>query len=727
MQRPNLQRQNAFREPIFEIPRNTSASDAPEAPRVTRAPRGGLPEGYIDLTDSLENKSLRHPDETGAVGIAPGPHAEALINALFDYPSHRSPLDVLTGNDRQALWSLYTLMAHGVVDAVQICQQAAQQSGHATDRLPHALMRTGLAEGADLAERINELKAMGHDPDAPDSKGRSAASIAAAANRPDCLIALEASGVDISKPDRRGRTALHHAIKSGAFATCRFLLERHRENPLVINPAAGQTSNGHAVAHFINQTDLYGRSALHYLAALPQALIERAPLVQVRSVIDHLMRGGGDLRLADHAGRTPLHRLAKYGTHTHFASLNAHLGDDAQRFELFMKSAMQRNTAMVRSVFEAASQDQQHLMLQQLSLQDAQVCETALHTLRPDFSVRDSRGMSIAQRVCERIEQLAAQPNHQESIGLAVLGLSRLMKAGLTLSPEERNRITRIALSLESSGAPRGRLLGTLREAGALEGADTVIREYLTQVVGILAESEPGRHTASDIAFMLLKHLTTAGLPLPPNLQSEVIEHARRLNAVDFMDHLRRLGLLPSHTHLLEAISEQALDRVNAMIEAGVNLLERAETGLTALHHAILIGHQPVIDALIKAGGEALMNARDGEGKSPVAYAIRDSRFEALLALGKHGADLLHNEEPALKVLEGTPSARMKNCFYAAALGLGDVPVTLREATLAHRRMALANHPDKHMNSSPEQRRLMHAKTVLANIARDHFSQTLAR
>jgi uncharacterized protein len=89
----------------------------------------------------------------------------------------------------------------------------------------------------------------------------------------------------------------------------------------------------------------------------------------------------------------------------------------------------------------------------------------------------------------------------------------------------------------------------------------------------------------------------------------------------------------------------RARAEVNARNEAVINLLLRAGananvveavTGRTALHFAAAIGHRPIIEALVRH--RAALDAVDRRGETPLGYALREARTDAIGALRAAGA-----------------------------------------------------------------------------------------
>jgi len=87
-----------------------------------------------------------------------------------------------------------------------------------------------------------------------------------------------------------------------------------------------------------------------------------------------------------------------------------------------------------------------------------------------------------------------------------------------------------------------------------------------------------------------------------------------------------------------------------------INVKENAESGgFTALHHAVICGHQRVTDMLLKAGAD--MNAQDEDGLTPLHHAARRGNGKMVEVLLGNGA----NPEKTDK--DGKPPAYVARIF----------------------------------------------------------------
>jgi ankyrin repeat protein len=91
----------------------------------------------------------------------------------------------------------------------------------------------------------------------------------------------------------------------------------------------------------------------------------------------------------------------------------------------------------------------------------------------------------------------------------------------------------------------------------------------------------------------------------------------------------------------------RARAEVNARNEAVINLLLRAGanpnvveavTGKTPLHFAAAVGHRPIIEALVRH--RAALDAVDRRGETPLGYALREARTNAIATLRAAGATI---------------------------------------------------------------------------------------
>lgn len=80
-----------------------------------------------------------------------------------------------------------------------------------------------------------------------------------------------------------------------------------------------------------------------------------------------------------------------------------------------------------------------------------------------------------------------------------------------------------------------------------------------------------------------------------------------------------------------------------------------------ALHIAVIQKDRAMIDAILQAKGVQI-NQPDGEGQTPIFYAVVNKSLEMLQYLEKHGANLEHRE-----MLLRTP------LYFAASCGCTDI------------------------------------------------------
>lgn len=119
--------------------------------------------------------------------------------------------------------------------------------------------------------------------------------------------------------------------------------------------------------------------------------------------------------------------------------------------------------------------------------------------------------------------------------------------------------------------------------------------------------------------------------------------HSAGVAALETADRMSARTPQPNMTELLV----RARAEVNVRNEAIINLLLRAGaspnvvetlTGRTALHFAAAIGHRPIIEALVRH--RAALDVVDRRGETPLAYALREARTNAIATLRAAGATI---------------------------------------------------------------------------------------
>jgi len=96
---------------------------------------------------------------------------------------------------------------------------------------------------------------------------------------------------------------------------------------------------------------------------------------------------------------------------------------------------------------------------------------------------------------------------------------------------------------------------------------------------------------------------------------------------------------------LIVAANGGDLDTVRSCIEQGVNSNARNASGDVAMYFAAGKGSVDVINYLLKRGGEVdpeSHNRSELWGETPLMYAVRNKRKEAIKVLIENGASILH-------------------------------------------------------------------------------------
>jgi len=96
---------------------------------------------------------------------------------------------------------------------------------------------------------------------------------------------------------------------------------------------------------------------------------------------------------------------------------------------------------------------------------------------------------------------------------------------------------------------------------------------------------------------------------------------------------------------LIVAANGGELDTVRSCIEQGVNSNARNASGDVAMYFAAGKGSVDVINYLLKRGGEVDAESHNRSelwGETPLMYAVRNKRKEAIKVLIENGADIQH-------------------------------------------------------------------------------------
>ena len=107
---------------------------------------------------------------------------------------------------------------------------------------------------------------------------------------------------------------------------------------------------------------------------------------------------------------------------------------------------------------------------------------------------------------------------------------------------------------------------------------------------------------------------------------------------------------------LIEVVRAHRLDLLTALLQAGANPNERADSGATALEIAAWSGYLPGLDALL--AGHADVNTQDKFGATPLMRAADVGEKEAVKRLLAAGANIDLRDSENRTALERIPSSR---------------------------------------------------------------------
>jgi uncharacterized protein len=232
----------------------------------------------------------------------------------------------------------------------------------------------------------------------------------------------------------------------------------------------------------------------------------------------------------------------------------------------------------------------------------------------------------------------AARTDNQEQLRL-------LLKAGAEINAAEPDGTTALLWAVYNSSTELVQLL-------LKAGADPNIANSL-DISPLLQASRAGNAA-------MIKALLASGakLDLTHGNTEPALMAAARAGSVDSAKVLLVAGADPNGTEPLEqqtalmwAVAEGHLDLARALLKAGANpnLQARVSTltkrknadfpsgGFAPLHWAARNGDEAMISLLIENG--ANLNARNGDGSTPMMLAIVNDRFDTAANLLKRGAD----------------------------------------------------------------------------------------
>lgn len=90
---------------------------------------------------------------------------------------------------------------------------------------------------------------------------------------------------------------------------------------------------------------------------------------------------------------------------------------------------------------------------------------------------------------------------------------------------------------------------------------------------------------------------------------------------------------------LLNSCLREKIDEVRNQINEGANVNgQERGTLVTALHNAALVGHVEIIELLLNNG--ARIDAQDSDGNTPLMWAIRNRKQDAVEYLMNRGANI---------------------------------------------------------------------------------------
>ncbi|KAF4994527.1 hypothetical protein FGRMN_5736 [Fusarium graminum] len=103
---------------------------------------------------------------------------------------------------------------------------------------------------------------------------------------------------------------------------------------------------------------------------------------------------------------------------------------------------------------------------------------------------------------------------------------------------------------------------------------------------------------------------------------------------------------------LLQAVKHGRQAVVTFLVDNGFDIGIRDQGGLSPLHHAVIGGSDDMVTALIsRSAGHISLDIPDGEGKTPLIYALSKGRLPMVLDLLNHGSSCDHADAGGITAL----------------------------------------------------------------------------
>ncbi|XP_048872259.1 serine/threonine-protein phosphatase 6 regulatory ankyrin repeat subunit C [Brienomyrus brachyistius] len=466
----------------------------------------------------------------------------------------------------------------------------------------------------------------GFDINTPDNLGRTCLHAAASGGNVECLNLLLSSGADLSKKDKLGRTPLHYAAANGGYQCSVALVRAGAE----VNEPDGR---GCSPLHYAAASQAFRRVDRHYSGSQPT---EEEKAKEASLCLEHLLDNGADPAVRNASGYTAVHYAAAHG--------------NKQNLEQLLEMSFN----CLGDVESSAPISPLHLAAYNGHCEALRVLAETLVNL----DVRDCGGRTALY--------VATQRGHGACVEvLLAQGASRLLK--------ERRRKWSPAHVAAAYGHTD--CLQALMDSGERDNVPDVIDAMgqtplmlavlgsHTSCVSLLLEREAtpdagdkwGRtalHRAAvvgceDCVLALLEHeayvlcrdirgrtpLHLAASCGHTEILVCLLQAAARTDPLDPL--LDYSGYSPLHWaayHGHEDCLEVLLEHKPFSIQEG--------NPFTALHCALIRGHDAVAELLVETLGSQLVNIRDAKGRSPLHAAAFAESVPGLQLVLRRGAEV---------------------------------------------------------------------------------------
>ncbi len=384
-----------------------------------------------------------------------------------------------------------------------------------------------------------------------------------------------------------GITALHDAAANGLQEHAATLL-RQGANP--------------------NQPDEYGNTPLH-----------NAAYVNTTEIADRLLDAQADPNAVNRDGNTPLHIAIHFsGEGDYQATIERLLNAGT---DLNLRNSLDGYTPLHVAVREGFHGTAAELLRRGAdpNIQDNEG-QTPLHTASrletshcADKLLRANADPNIADRNGNTPMHIAALSNSSEVINTLVEAKAH---------QDMRNAEGRTPLTLADESQAH-EAVALLEKAGAVrDNRDSIAK--------------------TGMSLQDLDYADRMGEESPLHISAAAGDHEK-------VDSLLKHGANPNEfdanhrTPLHEAVDAGSLETVDRLLQAGANPNQQdSYLGHSALHRAVQAQSQPITERLLKSGANP--NLRDGEGDSPLHFALKDTlhknkQLAVIDTLLAHGAN----------------------------------------------------------------------------------------